>query len=163
MKDIKLQFVNGGDTEIDLIFREEEKVLRIHEKWIDFWRIHEDTSCEVSRLARERPVQMESFYCDHVVEDLFELALNDIRSPLELDQSEYVTLRRIARERIQQTPQLVHVFKTGRANELGVSWTGNESEIISKKYGANIQYHVTLHRMSTCRSKKGELLHQLGM
>jgi hypothetical protein len=33
---MKVQFVNGGDTEIDLLFREEEKLLRVHEKWIDF-------------------------------------------------------------------------------------------------------------------------------
>jgi hypothetical protein len=116
----------------------------------------------VSRLARERPVEMEAFSCDHVVEDLFELALNDIRGPLKLDRSESVKLRRLARERIQQIPRLIKVFRTGRANELEVSWTGNESGIISKKCGANIRYHVTLHKMSTCWSKKGELLHRTG-
>jgi hypothetical protein len=36
MEGMKVQFVNGGDTEIDLLFREEEKLLRVHEKWIDF-------------------------------------------------------------------------------------------------------------------------------
>jgi hypothetical protein len=157
---MKVQFVKGGDTEIDLLFREKGKLLRVHEKWIDFQRIHEGTSCEMSRLARERPVEMEAFSCDHVVEDLFELTLNDIRGPLKLDHSESVILRRVARERIQQIPRLIKVFRTGRANELEVSWTGNESGIISKKYGANIRYHVTLHKRSTCWSKNGELLHQ---
>ena len=162
MKDVKVKFVKGGDTGIDLLFREEENLLRVHEKWIHFQRIHEGASCEVSRLARERSVEMEAFSCDHIVEDLFELALNDIRGALKLDRSECVTLRRVARERIQQIPRLIKVFRTGRANELEVSWTGNESGIISKKYGANIRYHVILHKVSTCWSKRGELLHQAG-
>ena len=51
MEDIQVQLVKGGDTEIDLLFREHEKLLRIHEKWVDFQRIHEGASCEVSRLA----------------------------------------------------------------------------------------------------------------
>lgn len=162
MKDIKIQFVKGGETEIDLLFREEEKLLRIHEKWINFQRIHEGASCEVSRLAQEQPVEMEAFSCDHVVEDLFELALNDIRGQLKLTPSESVTLRRVARERIQQIPRLINVSRTGQANELEVSWTGNECGIISKKYGTNIRYHVTLHKVSTCWPKKDELLHQAG-
>jgi hypothetical protein len=162
MEGIKVQFVKGGETEIDLLFRKEEKLLRVHETWIDFQRIHNAASCEVFRLTRERPIETEAFLCDHVVEDLFELALNDIRGPLELDQSECVLLRRVARERIRQMPRLIKVSRTGLANELEVSWTGNESGIVSKKYGGDIWYHVTLHKMSTCRLKKGELLHQAG-
>jgi hypothetical protein len=103
---------------------------------MDFQTIHEGASFEVSRLARERPVERETFSCDHVVEDLFELALNDIRSPLGLDQSESVILR-VVRERIRQMPRLIQVFRTGRANELEFNWTGNESGIVSKKYGAS--------------------------
>ena len=159
MESLKVQFVKGGDNKIDLLFRDEEQLLRIHEKWIDFQRIHEGDSCEMSRLARDRLVEMEAFSCDHVVEDLFELVLNNIRRPLKLDQSESVTLRRIARERIRQIPRLTKVSRTGRPNELEVSY---ESMIISKKYGANILYHVTLHKKKTCWSKKGELLHQAG-
>ena len=105
---------------------------------------------------------MEAFSCDHVVEDLFELTLNDIRGPLKLDQSEYVTLQRVARERIQQIPRLIEVFRTGRANELAVSWTGNESGVISKTYGANIWYHVILHNARTCCLKRSALLHHAG-
>jgi len=162
MEHIRVQFVKGGDTEIDLLFKEEEQLLLVHEKWLDFQRIHEGASCEMSRLARERPVEKEAFSCDHVVEDLFELAINEIRGPLNLDQSESVTLRRVARERIRQIPRLIKVLRTCRANDLEVSWSGNESVIISKKYGANILYHVILHKMSTCWPKKGELLHQAG-
>jgi hypothetical protein len=163
LKDIKVQFVKGGDTEIDLLFEKEECLLRIHENWINFRRIHEVASCEVFRLARGRPLETEAFFCDHIAEDLFELALDDIRGALELDLAECAILRRVARERIRQMPRLVKVSKTRLANELEVSWIGNESGIVSEKYGANIRYHVTLHKMSSCKQKKAELLRQVGM
>jgi len=163
MEDIKVEFVKGGETEIDLLFRKEENLLRIHEKWINFQNIHEVASCEIFRLTRERPGEMEAFLCDHVVEDLFELALDDIRGPLDLDHAECVVIRRVARERIRQMPRLIKVSTTGLDNELEVSWIGNESGIVSLKYGADIRYHVTLHKVSTCGLKKDELLHRVGM
>jgi hypothetical protein len=162
MEDIKVQFVKGGKTEIDLLFRKEENLLRIHEKWVNFQGIHEVASCEIFRLTRGRPGEMEAFLCDHVVEDLFELALDNIRGPLDLGQAECVAIRRVARERIRQMPRLIKVSQTGLANELEVSWIGNESGIVSKTYGADIQYHVTLHKMSTCGSKRNQLLYHIG-
>ena len=161
-EDINIHFVKGGDTAIDVLFKEKKKVLLVHEKWIDFHRIHEGASCEVSRFAQELPAEMEAFFCDHVVEDLCQLVLDHIRSPLNLHHQESLKLRRVVRERVQQIPRLINFFRTDRANELGVTWTGNESGCISKKYSANMQYHVILHSMSTCWSKEGELLHQAG-
>jgi hypothetical protein len=161
-EDINIQFVKGGETEIDLLFRKEEKLLQVHEKWVDFQRVHEAASCEVFRFMQEQPIEMQAFFCDHVVEDLFELALNDTRGSLELDQAKCVRLRRVARERIRQMPRLIKVSRTVNANELEVSWTGNESGMVSKMYGADIRYYIILHRMNTCSSKKGALLHQAG-
>jgi hypothetical protein len=59
-------------------------------------------------------------------------------------------------------PRLIKVSRTGRGKELEVSWMGNESAIVSKKYGADICYHVTLHKINTCKSKEGELLQEVG-
>src|SRR5436190_1379860 len=52
-EDIGVQFVKGGKTEIDLLFRKEGNILQVHEKWIDFHRVHEVASCEVFHLTRE--------------------------------------------------------------------------------------------------------------
>jgi hypothetical protein len=52
LKHIKVQFVKGGETEIDLLFEKEECLLRIHENWINIQRIHEVASCEVVAFLR---------------------------------------------------------------------------------------------------------------
>lgn len=163
LEDIKIQFVDGGGTEIDLLFNEAEKTLRVHEKWTDYKKIHLQTfSCEVFRLSQEQPRDDLAFLCDHIAEDLVELALNDIQRPLQLAQPRCFEIRREARERIQQTPRLTNVSQTNQPNELEVSWTSNESGLISKAYGANIRYHVTLHRVETCWSRRDNLLHKTG-
>jgi len=163
MREITVQFVKGGATEIDMLFSVQEGLLRVHQKWADFQRIHQDAGCEVFDLSQERPMDGGAFSCDHVVEDLFELTLNQVREPLELSQSECVILRRTARERIRQMPRQIKVSSTGRAHELEVCWTGNESGIVFKNYGVHIHYHVSLHKTSTCASKNEELLYQGGM
>jgi hypothetical protein len=130
---------------IDVLFNEKEKILRIHEKWIDF---------EVAfRLSQKQPGEDLSFLCDHVAEDLIQLTLNAIQRPLQLPLTSCMKLRREAHERTQQRPQLIKVSRIKRSNELEVSWTGN---------GASTQYHVILHRVCTCRSKKDDLLHKFG-
>ena len=93
--------MKGGDTEIDLLFEKEECLLRIYENWINFRRIHEVVSYEVFRLARGRPLKTEAFFYDYIIEDLFELALDDIRGALELDLAECAILRRVACECIR--------------------------------------------------------------
>ena len=81
-----------------------------------------------------------------------------MRSTLQLDQGHCLRLRQIARERTRRMPRLIKISRTGSEKELEVSWTGNESAIVSKKYGGDIRYHVTLHKMATCSSKESELL-----
>jgi hypothetical protein len=163
LEDINIQFAKGGGTDIDLLFKEEEKVLLVHEKWANFETIHQTFSCETFRLSQRQSGKDFPFLCDHIAEDLIELTLNDIQGPLQLPPTRCMELRRKARERIQQTPRLIKVSRTNHPNELEVSWIGNESGLISQTYGSSIQYHVMLHRMSTCRSKKNNLLHKIGM
>lgn len=163
LKDIKIQVVAGGESGIDLLYREDEGVLLLHEKWLDFKKTHEEVTCDLSLLAQERMVEMDEFSCDHVVEDVFELIINDIRLHGMLDPAEANAIRRVARERIRQTPRRIKVSKTLQVGELEVSWMGNESGIIADNYGVDMLYDVTLHKASSCRQRSEELIHQDGM
>ena len=161
---IGIQFVRGGEMDIDLLFTKEHNLLRVHEKWIDFHKIHEGTDCEIFEFVegREELTDTEPFSCDHVVEELFELAINQVGPQLELDQNECRDVQRQARTRIRQTPRLIKLRPTSQANELEVSWTGNESGIVSQQYAADIMFHVTLHTTRTCELRRHELFRRAG-
>ncbi|KIX03818.1 uncharacterized protein Z518_07371 [Rhinocladiella mackenziei CBS 650.93] len=161
LKHMEVRFVKGGVLNLNVLFREEDNILRIHEKWIDFHQIHEVTNCQIVSLGVES-METGAFFCDHVAEELFELAIDGIRPHLGLDRNECVEIVRQARACIRQMPRLIRVSPTSQSNELEVSWTGNESGIISAKYAADILYNVTLHTMSTCDSRSHELLHRNG-
>jgi hypothetical protein len=160
---INIQVVKGDETGIDLLYKDDDNVLLIHEKWLDFDKTHEDATCELSLLAPGRRIEMEDFSCDHVVEDLFELIIHDIQEQLKWDHSRVTTIRRVARERIRQIPRRIQVSRTCNAGELEVSWVGNESEIIARNYAGDIFCNVKLHKLSSCQRKYEDLLQQGGM
>lgn len=150
--DIRIEFVNGGGTNIDLMFVAEEKLLRVHEEWLDFERIHGYTECEYYQLRQAHQVDKDFFMCDHVAQELLETALDEIRGPLELSQGECVALRSKVEKRIRQMPRLIETYRIG-VDQLGVSWIYNESTILSEMTNTDILYQVVLHSTRTCTDK----------
>lgn len=162
LKNIEIQFVEGGQTHIDLLYQAYRRVLRIHQKWIDVVQAHQHSTCEVVAFPKNSPAYEDEFLCDHVSEDLLELVVYEVRGSLKLTPADSATLRQKARSCIRSMPRRVTVKATSRADELEVCWVGNESGIVSETYGADIQYLVVLHRSSTCEERKDQLLHGTG-
>lgn len=162
LESIQVHIVKGGGTGIDILFEEDKGCLLIHEKWLDFTKAHENTSCEIALLARDRPLHDVPFSCDHIVEDLFELVMNDVRRALKFSHAEASTIRGFVRERIPQMPRGIKVIAPNEAGVLEVTWKGNESGVIAENYGREIEYHVTLHKMSSCATKKSDLIQLYG-
>ncbi|KAF2180943.1 hypothetical protein K469DRAFT_671927 [Zopfia rhizophila CBS 207.26] len=150
LKDIRFEVVTGGNTEVNILFKPEQNVILIHQKWTGFRKVHTFSNCDAFSMIRNEAPNPRAFYCDHVVEDLFELALNTIRGVLKLSQQDCMTLRRAARKLVQQMPRLVRISQNAAPMELEVSWTGNEGGLVSKTCAASINYNVILHKKSTC-------------
>ncbi|KAK0704306.1 hypothetical protein B0H67DRAFT_591072 [Lasiosphaeris hirsuta] len=160
---ITICVVRGGDTGIDVLYLrgegqgEEPSRLLIHEKWFNFTTSHEGADCELSALAtwdgEHSSNPMGDFYCDHIVLDLFELVMRELRGPLQFDHAEADAARRAFRKIIRQMPRSVEVSTTPRAGELQVTWTSSGMDKVAAKRGLIIQYHITLHQASSCHEQ----------
>jgi hypothetical protein len=104
------------------------------------------------RDARE--VDKDLFLCDHIVEDLLEMAISAVRGYIPIPQMQSRGLRRVARQKLERMPRLVQLSSTTTPNQLKVTWIGNESSGISKVYAKDIKYIIILHKMSTCQDKR---------
>ncbi|KIX97808.1 uncharacterized protein Z520_06586 [Fonsecaea multimorphosa CBS 102226] len=159
LNNVRLIFVDGGGTDLDLAYDKEANQVHIHGKWLDFQKVHENGLCEVLRLIDGENIGGGAFFCDHVVGDLFEALLSVAGSALEISTPDLRHLRRTMRELLTLMPRLVRVAPTGAMNELEVRWVGNEGGLVSEICHSNICYHVTLHQESSCRSRRGQMVH----
>jgi hypothetical protein len=158
---VAIQFVQGHDLGIDVLYKETENVLLIHERWLYFEKTHPEATCELAQLSPDKLSQMKDFSCDHIVEDLIELIVNEIRSNGKLNHLEATNIRKLARQRIRQMPRRVRI-STGKPCELMVSWVGNESSLVATNYASDILYNITLHKHSSCQNKWEELIDHQG-
>ena len=165
-QNIKVAYVQSPDPGIDFLFSANQSLLQIHDKWLDFKKIHETASCQVSVLVHGHALGPGSFSCDHIVEELYELVLADVTESLGLGKGELAmfarTLRHKARDMLRQMPRRVNVMVTGNPCQLEVSWIDCNGDLVSDLYGINVQYCVTLHRESTCAEERQRLLREHG-
>lgn len=160
----QVEFVDGAQTSIDLLYDSNLKVLRIHGKWLNFDGMHRGSSCEFFRVTGNQSGGDDNgFFCDHVVQDLLEAAFDELRIPFELTQEKAASLRRNAVEYLRQMPRAINIVAPNAGEALEVSWIGNESGILIEKFGAKIRFLVTLHKASSCETKKEEVLNIIGM
>ena len=150
LRKITIQVVEGGEMGIDLLFDKESYLLRLHERWLDFSKIHMTSTCELAKLGWYN-LPSAPFFCDHVVEDLLELVIQEVRPALDIEYQRSMDFRTKAREYIRQTPRGIQVSNK-LARELEVRWTSDQNSLIIETYGGNIMYTVTLHSMSSCEA-----------
>lgn len=163
LKDLDVKFVKGGQSTIDVLVDSEEKLLKVHDKWLDFSKIHEDTACEFSKATNGQLEEEETlFLCDHIIHDLLRLVLDELSGPLELHPRSCSALRNEAAMRLQQLPRHIEMSAPEAGQSIVVSWAANYSHLFSERFGAHLEYSVILHKMSTCAAKRDDLLYHVG-
>lgn len=162
---IQTCFVQGGQVDLDFLYLPADRVLMVHENWLDFEEIHKTASCHLSQMPTLQPVQSGVFFCDHIVNELYGLFLPEVMKGLSLTQSRSCDLERSlrseAQEKLQQMPRDIKVSSTQRGGELEVSWLDGESALVSK-YFPHAKVHVTLHRVISCSGSRHDMVHQEG-
>jgi hypothetical protein len=158
---VQVEYVTGAETEVEMLFDKQKQLLKVHEKWLNFSRIHETTPCRASMLD-EIQLLDSIFLCDHVIEELCDLAVIEIVETFDCNvdaASRFIKSMRIqVRENLQHMPREVSVQPSDEPRGLVVSWADNESERVRQVLN-NGAYSVILHRERTCAQMRSELLH----
>ncbi|OAP54876.1 hypothetical protein AYL99_10576 [Fonsecaea erecta] len=161
LNDLRLLFVDGGGTDVDLAYNKEANWVQIHGKWFNFEKVHMNGLCEALRLTNGRYTGQEAFFCDHAAEDLFECLLSMTGTSLGITTLGHRRLRQAIREQLAFMPRIVRATPTGATNELEVRWLSNEGGLVSATCNRNICYYVTLHRESSCLFRGYRTVHGL--
>jgi hypothetical protein len=159
-RDLELRFKSGTNAELDLLLEGSE--ILVNEKWLDFYSSHDGMPCWLSRRVSSKEVNADSFFCNHVVNDLYELVLAELRHGRYRDHNNstqsYGSLRLRVSENLHQMPRMVEAWQGDRAGEIEVSWTDLQGGLVAKFDGLNADFQVILHCQSTCSDKRAELV-----
>lgn len=160
---VEVEYVSGAGTDIDMLFDKEQQLLKIHEKWLNFTKVHQTAPCGISKISNVQSPDSD-FCCDHVIEEIYDLAANEIIQSLELPQADATILLRSmrlkVRENLQQMPRNISVVPSNEPGQLIYTWTNGESELVQKALGTSSTYCVTLHQERTCSQKRSKYLHE---
>ena len=164
-EDLKLIFKSGDTTELDLLLEDDSRQLLIYEKWLDYQASHRQVACQISRLKSvEQRWERDAFCCDYVIETLHDLVLEELSEYTEEEPAEFIEKNRSLSLRISESLRkmlrMVQISPGSELGEIEVSWTDNESNMISKLHGSKMKCQITLHRVSTCSDSRFELLMQ---
>jgi hypothetical protein len=75
-RDLELVFKEGTVAELDLLL--DGTQLMVNEKWLDFHDSHENAPCWLSRLSTTAGFNCDTFSCDHVITELYDLVLMEV-------------------------------------------------------------------------------------
>ncbi|KAG4441520.1 hypothetical protein IFR05_002977 [Cadophora sp. M221] len=159
-RDLELAFKSGVKTDLDL--RVYGLSLEINDKWLSFTDGHRLAPCWLSRQVNREHSDSDHFSCDHIVTDLYELVLHELKrtprvsfdKPLESDSFLY---QRVC-ENLRQMPIMVKSKAGNSSKTIEVSWTDLEGDMLSRLYRLDPKCRVTLHRERTCSGRREDLL-----
>jgi hypothetical protein len=159
-RELGLRFKSGANAELVLLL--EGSDILVNEKWMDFHSSHDGMPCWLSRRVSSKEVNTDSFFCNHIVNDLYELVLAELRHGGYGDHKNlaqpHSSLRLRVSENLHQMPQMIEARPGDLPGEIIVSWTDLQGGLAAKFNGLNTEFRVTLHRQSTCHDKKAELV-----
>jgi hypothetical protein len=125
------------DNKTNLAYLKERNLLYVHEKWLDFSRVHSSSECAVTLVSDG---DSQGFFCDHVVEELYKRAIMAICHPIDglrqnfPKQAESLQLLlRQSRDKIHEMPTMVQTTPVYGATSLRVSWNDGYTEL-SRRY-----------------------------
>lgn len=163
LMNIGFEVVEGANTTIGLSYNHNKRLVLLHQDWFSFKRTHQASSCEYFLVSGDSTAKLDGFFCDHVVQDILELAFKELRVPLALKSREVKFLSRNAIQCLRQMPRQVRTVSRDAAGTLEVRWASNENAVLMRKYGSNVHYSVTLHKSSSCEARFRENLDCNGM
>ena len=159
-KDIQLKVVQGAGAGLDVLFQKENRKLLMSKRWFEFETAHEESICELGEYSNGDWSSV--FYCDHIVECLLDLILEELRPLLQETEIWFRVARSRARNLIGRIPRGIQLSNGTAPNSLVVSWTSTQRWCIAKQFGHNIRYDVLLHSMNSCESRNVDLVYQGG-
>lgn len=161
-RSLKVVFKAGAEAGMDLLLQKTDKSILIHEKWLDFKLSHRNTPCFFS----EKSDSLTHFDCDHIILELYEMILAELRGAGNDDDVKSRNRDAILRQRVNdnfrqmaRNVQFDQVLKTGK---LTVCWTDTQSQVAYDLHELKLIHEVVLHRMSTCDSMQQCLLNTKG-
>ena len=157
-QDLDLVFKSGAGGELDILLQDSD--ILVNDRWLGFHASHKDASCWLSRIAAREDLNIESFFCDHVVIYLYDLILIEVAKASKLSSSGRAhreTLSLKIAESLCQMPREVDIRPVDQRCQIQVSWTDLDGHFASIR-SLELTYSVVLHRERTCAEKKDALL-----
>jgi hypothetical protein len=159
-RDFKLRFKSSANSELVLLLEGSE--ILVNEKWLDFHSSHDGMPCWFSRRVSSKEVGTGSFFCNHVVNDLYEVVLAELRHGRPGDHNNlgqsHGSLRLRVSENLHQMPQMIEARPGNRPGEIEVSWADLQGSLTAKFDELNTDFRVILHRQSKCSDKRANLV-----
>jgi hypothetical protein len=163
-RNFEIIFKCRAKAELDLLL--DDSTLHINEKWLDFQASHIELSCWLSSLTLVEDVDTDVFSCDHIVANIYDSILTELRKGnTQKDRQsdeKYSHLRLRVSESLRQMPRMIENTQGENAGEIKVSWTVPESNLVVKFHRVDLKCRVTLHRESSCGSKRFDLFGPIG-
>ncbi|PYI15934.1 hypothetical protein BO99DRAFT_466920, partial [Aspergillus violaceofuscus CBS 115571] len=105
--DLSIEYVSGGDTDVTILFNSNTRCLKIHEKYLRPDTAHELAPCFAYTMSHADHENSGPFFCDHIVEELYEQTLEQVIDPP--DPVLVRSLRLAARDSLQLMPRMTSV------------------------------------------------------
>ncbi|OJJ32881.1 hypothetical protein ASPWEDRAFT_42920 [Aspergillus wentii DTO 134E9] len=159
---IEVMFVDCRHRNIDTYFEPMSKLLKVNKRWLEFDAIHQKHPCRISKMDAEE-TKDNSFFCDHIVECLYEVAMRQILRRLPdtvINAEDFNNNYNELREKIRQMPRQIAIVHCLRSGQTKVCWEDRETDTFSQYYGDKTQYHVVLHDEACWESVKNKTLHE---
>jgi hypothetical protein len=155
-RDFELRFKSGANAELVLLL-EGSKIL-VNEKWLDFHSSHDGMPYGFWRQVSSKEVNTGGFFCNHVVNDLYELVLAELGHEEPRDHNNprqsHGCMRLGVSENLHQMPRMIEARPGDLFGEIEVSWEDLQGSLAAKFDGLNTDFRVTLHRQSKCSDKR---------
>jgi hypothetical protein len=123
-QNLSVKFKSGANAELDLLL--DGSNILINDKWLDFDRSHDGMPCWYSKLTSLKDSASQGFFCSHVVIDLYEMVLTELRHKEDPNQStlenSHGSLRRRVSESLREMPSMIQIVQGEISGEIEVSW-----------------------------------------
>jgi hypothetical protein len=157
---LRPSFRSGHTAGLDLLLDNSDLIL--HDRCLNFHQWHERTPCRLSSQAAVHNVDIDTFSCNHIITDLYNLLLIELQNQPGSDCSKDDSFRLKVSQSLDEMPRKIEIAQGLGTGELQVSWVDGASDAAYRLNHLDIKGRITLHRESTCFNKRKEFLSPQG-